>query len=450
MARPDVEYVVENAKVHALGVPNDPQYAQQWSLAKVNAAAAWDRTVGSRQVVVAVIDTGIDHRHPDLAANMWVNDGEVAGNGRDDDGNGQVDDVNGFDFRDNDGDPMDITSAQNPGHGTHCAGIIGAVGNNATGVVGMSQQISLMAIRFLGADGSGDLMAAIKAIDYAIANKADVISASWGAKIAAAQAGPLVEAIGRADAAGIPFVAAAANDGANNDTTDMYPANAAFPNMITVAASGNDDSKPSWSNYGRAKVAVSSPGLNILSTLPSTQYGQLSGTSMATPLVAGLVGLMKASAIAQGKAGLSGPEARSILQTTGAKVAIETACMCRVDAAAALTALETDQLTVVPAAGTFAPGATGKFTSLGGGTTFSSANPAVLEVAADGSYTAKAVGETTVSVSNGRGASASSLALFVKEGSDGGGGGGQQCPLPDPQMCDLLCLIDPTLPWCAR
>lgn len=449
MARPDVEYVVENAPVQMLGMPNDPRVGEQWSLAKVRAAGAWDRNVGSRSVVVAVIDTGIDVTHPDLKDNIWNNTAEIAGNGIDDDNNGYVDDTVGWDFLDNDKDPADVTSSQNPGHGTHCAGIVGATGDNGVGISGMSQQVAMMALRFIGPNGQGDLMGAIKAIDYAIANKADVISASWGAKVPAAQATPLIEAIGRANDAGVIFVAAAANDGANNDTTSMFPANAEFPNMIAVAASDSSDAKPSWSNFGKAKVALASPGHNILSTLPNNAYGNLSGTSMATPMVAGLVALLQADAMMKTGKGMSGAEMRSLLQATGTKVAIETACDCRIDAQAAVEALNASKLVVVPAAATFAPNSSGKFAAIGGAGNyqFTSMNPATVEVAADGSFTAKAEGETTIKVTDASGTEAQSLAIRVATAQQGGG---DACPLPDPMMCQLMCLIDPSLPWCAK
>ena len=274
-----VEYIVPNIKMKAFGEPDDPKFSEQWALAKVNAAAAWDITTGSENVVVAVIDTGISTSHEDITENLWVNADEIAGNGIDDDGNGFVDDMNGWDFRDNDNNPDDLTSERNPGHGTHCAGIVGAVGNNTKGISGINQSVSLMAVRFLGADGSGDLLSGAKAIDYAVQNGAQVISASWGAAVQQAQAQPIIDAIGRANDQGVVFVAAAANDGTNNDSRSVYPANTALPNVISVAASANDDSKPAWSNFGKAKVHLASPGLDILSTLPGNKYATLSGTS---------------------------------------------------------------------------------------------------------------------------------------------------------------------------
>jgi thermitase len=448
MDRPDVEYVVANFQLKALSTPNDPRLSEQWALAKVRATTAWDRTVGSRSISVAVIDTGVDYRHPDLAANIYVNSGEVAGNGVDDDGNGYVDDVNGWDFLDNDKDPNDATSSQNPGHGTHCAGIIGAVGNNGQGLSGIAQQVAIMPLRFIGPNGQGDLMAAIRSIDYAIAKDVDVISASWGAQVAASQAQPLIEAVVRASDAGIIFVAAAANSSNNNDSVDMYPANVEAVNLIAVAASGPNDEKPDWSNFGKAKVHVAAPGLNILSTLPNNTFGNLSGTSMATPLVAGSVALMLAESANEGVA-LSGSQIKALLQATGTRAAIETACMCRIDVAAALDAQASNALTLLPTALTLAPNATTQVSAFGGagGYQFASANPAIIEVTAAGAATAKTVGETTVSVTDSAGATVQSLSFRVAEPSSGGGGG-TECPLGDPMLCELMCMIDPTLPWC--
>ncbi|MCB0394416.1 MAG: S8 family serine peptidase, partial [Bdellovibrionales bacterium] len=259
---PNVEYVVKNFKLQAFRAPLSPEaLKEQWAVAKVNAEKAWQlaKNKGSRQVTIAVIDTGVDYNHPALKPNA----------------------VPGYDFKGNDSDPMDETGAQNPGHGTHCAGIMGSTGLVDGGTIGLSPEVSIMPIRFLGADGSGDLMAGIKSIDYAIEKKVQVISASWGAAVPASQATPLIEAVQRADDAGVIFVAAAANDGKNNDTRDVFPANSGTKNMIAVAASGPNDEKPSWSNFGKAKVDLASPGLTIMSTLPNNSYGNLSGTSMA-------------------------------------------------------------------------------------------------------------------------------------------------------------------------
>lgn len=433
LSEPGVEYVVPNAKMYAFAAPVDTAaLKEQWAIAKVQAEKAWQRAGnrGNKSVIVAVIDTGVDYRHESLVKNM----------------------VSGFDFRDNDSDPMDQTSAQNPGHGTHCAGIIGASGLVDNGTIGISPEVSIMPLRFLGADGSGDLNAAIKAIDFAIEKGAHVISASWGAAIARNQATPLIEAIKRADDKGIIFVAAAANDGKNNDKTDMFPANNGLPNSITVAASGSSDAKPSWSNYGTATVHVAAPGEAIMSTLPSNKYGNLSGTSMATPLVSGLVALLKAQDMS-----LTGAQIRAILQSTGAKVSIETACNCRVDAFNAVETVMAKKLTVVPAAATIAPNDIIKMSAVYGTAPFkfASSNAAVATVTEAGELKAVANGTTTVTVTDSKGATSTSLNINVgaKSGGgnppdDGGGGGdGGQCPF-DPQICQIICQIQPDLPFC--
>lgn len=465
MQDPRVEYVVEDFPLRLLDqVPAGDKAAlaktEQWALDKVRASEAWKHGGGSRQVVVAVIDTGTDIKHENLAENIYVNTKEIPGNGIDDDKNGFVDDVNGWNFIDNNNNVTDVTqSGGNPGHGTHCAGIIGSLGKGS-GTSGISQQISIMPLRFIGPDGQGDLMAAIKAIDYAIQMKVDAISASWGAQVDASQAQPLIEAIGRANTAGVTFVAAAGNDGAVNDTTPMYPANTDAPNVIAVAASDANDGKPSWSNYGKAKVALASPGADIMSTLPGNKHGKLSGTSMATPLVAGLIGLLRGQNLDNPAAkSLGTPEIKSLLQTTGTSVEIETACMCRIDAAAAAEALKNNKLLVVPAAATLATGATVKLSAIGGsgGYKFASANPEIADVGADGTLTAKGNGETTVTVTDAHGDTAKSLSYHVGT-SDGGSTPGQPdpgtppagCPLKDPAQCQLLCIIMPNAPWCKK
>jgi thermitase len=261
--RSDVEYMVPNIRVHAFeDFEGDTQRSKQWALLKVQAQEAWKLQAGSRKVTVAVIDTGVDWKHGDLKDRIWSNNKE-APNGVDDDKNGYIDDIRGWNFFGKNNNPMDETSDKNPGHGTHCAGIIGAEGQGS-GTIGIAPNISIMPIRFLGADGSGDLYSAALAIDYATQNGADVISASWGAAVERSQMQPVLEAIERASTKGIVFVAAAANDGKSNDTREVYPANAGFPNMISVAASDSQDQKPKWSNYGAATVDLASPGADII------------------------------------------------------------------------------------------------------------------------------------------------------------------------------------------
>lgn len=436
----DAEYVVENEIMHAFWDSADPRRSEQWALDMVKADDAWGISRGSHQVVVAVIDTGIALTHEDLQSNIWTNPSEIAGNNIDDDGNGFIDDVHGWDFHGNDKDPSDETSARNPGHGTHCSGIIGASCLNGLGVCGMSPTVSLMALRFLGPDGSGDLFASVKAVDYAISNGAHVISASWGATIPESTAQPIIDAIKRAEEKGIVFVAAAANDGKSNDSANVYPANAQTPHMISVAASNNKDEKPYWSNFGR-KVDIAAPGDGILSTIPNG-YSLLSGTSMATPLISGVVALMKSV-----DPSLTGAVIKAIIQSTGKDVNIDTASKRRVDAHQALLAVQNKQLTIVPATKTLAAQGELNFSAWGGTApyTFSSLNPDIATVDESGHLKAIKEGNVVVQVSDANSNKATSVSITIGQSAPPGGG---TCPFPDEFMCSIMCAINPSLPWC--
>jgi subtilisin family serine protease len=251
--------------------------------ADVNAVEAWKITKGSRDVVIAVIDTGIDWRHPDLANNMWTNPGEIAGNNKDDDGNGYVDDIYGWNAALKNGSPMDGN-----GHGTHCAGTIGAVHGNG-GVAGVMADVKMMAVKFLTDEGSGSLADAIIAIDYATKMNVDIMSNSWGGG-GFSQA--LFDSIKAASDRGIIFTAAAGNSTSNNDVRDNFPSNYRTANMVAVAAHAHTDQLASFSSYGKRTVHVAAPGRNVLSTTPNGQYAVFSGTSMATPHVSGVIGLL--------------------------------------------------------------------------------------------------------------------------------------------------------------
>lgn len=282
----DVITVAPDFRVQLSRLPNDPLFASQWPLSdgtgRIGATEAWSHGAGS-SVVVAVLDTGIDYNHPDLAANIWTNNREIAGNGIDDDGNGYRDDVRGWNFVANNNNPMDDN-----GHGTHVAGTIGAVGNNGIGVAGVAWNVKLMPLKFLDSKGSGYVSDAVRAIDYARLNGAKIINASFGG---GGFSSAMQTALQRFQQAGGVFVAAAGNEGANNATTASYPANYALSNVISVAASTPSNSLASFSNYG-SNVDIAAPGQNILSTLPGGRYGTLSGTSMAAPHVAGALAFM--------------------------------------------------------------------------------------------------------------------------------------------------------------
>ncbi|MBX7219745.1 MAG: S8 family serine peptidase [Blastocatellia bacterium] len=307
-ADPNVEFVEPNFVYHTDDIwPNDPGFNEQWghyntgqpinggtggkSGVDIGAVAAWNITTGSEDVVVGVIDTGIDYTHTDLAANMWVNEKEIPDNGIDDDGNGVVDDVFGYNAIDDSGDPMDDNR-----HGTHCAGIIGAVGDNDEGVTGVNWKVKLMALKFLSGSGGGQLNDALECINYALEMKARgvnlrVLSNSWGG---GGYSKALEEAIKDANEAGILFVAAAGNDNANNDRDPHYPSNYDVPNVISVAALDRNDKLASFSNFGEKTVHIAAPGVDVYSTVLDGEYEHLSGTSMATPYVSGVAALVLA------------------------------------------------------------------------------------------------------------------------------------------------------------
>jgi subtilisin family serine protease len=294
---PHVEYVEPNYIVHAFRAPGDPYYPELWGMrndgqtggtpgADIDAEPAWGITTGSRSVMVGVIDSGIDYDHPDLAANIYINPGEIDGNGIDDDGNGFVDDVHGWDFRNDDNDPID-----DAGHGTHVAGIIGAVGDNALGVAGVNWTVSLLPIKFLDSYGYGSTADAIAAVDYATLMGADITNNSWGG---GGFSQTLLDAIHRAQDAGSLFVASAGNSYNDADLDPEYPAAHDAPNIVSVAATDQDDQLVGFSNYGAVSVDLGAPGFSILSTLPGASYGYKNGTSMAAPHVAGVAALMRA------------------------------------------------------------------------------------------------------------------------------------------------------------
>jgi subtilisin family serine protease len=310
----EVEYAEVNSRitldhdesgqhVHA----NDEMFMQQWALfnngenggrvgADISAMRAWAVTTGSDQVVVAVLDSGVDYSHPDLANNIWTRpqiikayqDDNLAPNGTSDD---VIDDIHGFNFVDNNEDPMDDN-----GHGTHCAGIIGAEGNNGLGIAGVNWQVKIMPLRFMDADGAGTTKDAIEAINYVIDRKragvnVRIISASWGSTT---KSRALEDVIRKAFDEGILFVAAAGNSSSNNDQTPHYPSSYNLGNIVSVAAMDRNDQLGSFSNYGAKSVHIAAPGQEILSTWLEHGFTEKKGTSMATPFVAGVAALILA------------------------------------------------------------------------------------------------------------------------------------------------------------
>lgn len=298
--KPYVMYAEPNWVHRPVGSSNDTYIDLQWGInntgqtiqgsvgtpdADIDGFEAWDITTGSANFVVAIIDTGTQWTHVDLAANIYSNPGEVPGNGVDDDGNGYVDDIRGWDFYSNDNDPDDVD-----GHGTHTAGTVGAVGNNGIGVAGVNWQCKLMPLRFLGPQG-GYTSDAILAVEYCTTMGVRVSNNSWGG---GGFSTGLYDAIDASKAIGHVFLAASGNSGVNTDSSPHYPSAYDLDNIVSVAATDNQDQMASFSNYGATSVDLGAPGVDIASTSIGDGYVWLSGTSMACPHVAGVATLIAA------------------------------------------------------------------------------------------------------------------------------------------------------------
>ncbi len=303
----EVLYAEPDAIRQTAAVPNDRYFPYQWGLnntgqvpgandADIDAPEAWDTATGASGVRVAVIDTGADLGHPDLAPNLWTNPAETPANGRDDDANGFVDDVRGADFVDGDGVPDDAN-----GHGTHVAGTVAAQGNDGAGVTGVAWDAALLPLRTLGADGSGSTSDTMRAYAYAARAGARVVNLSLGGSQFVRAERDAIAALPE-----VLFVVAAGNEGADNDTTGSYPCNYDLPNVVCVAATDSYDRLASFSNRGAVTVDLAAPGVDIASTYPRSGggYAYLSGTSMAAPHVAGAAALLLARAPEAGAAAL--------------------------------------------------------------------------------------------------------------------------------------------------
>jgi subtilisin family serine protease/subtilisin-like proprotein convertase family protein len=323
VAEPNYIISINNqaTQISPLAVPNDAGFGDLWGMqntgqsggtvgADIDAVPAWDITTGDTSLVIGVIDTGVDYTHPDLAANMWVNPTEICDNGIDDSGTGYIDDCYGISSVDGTSDPMDGN-----GHGTHVAGTIGAVGNNSLGVVGVNWNTQMVACRFLDDDGFGSTADAIECLDYftnlKLNHNVNLVASnnSWGG-------GPYSEALRTAIAdsidAGIMFVAAAGNDGIDADISPSYPATYDLDGIVAVANTTRTDNMAGNSTYGEVGVDLGAPGTQILSTYLNDGYATASGTSMASPHVAGVAGLVWAV-----QPTLSIAEVKAILMDSG-------------------------------------------------------------------------------------------------------------------------------------
>ncbi|OGF27877.1 hypothetical protein A2303_06005 [Candidatus Falkowbacteria bacterium RIFOXYB2_FULL_47_14] len=331
---PSVEYAEPNYLYNASIVPSDSYYANQWYLKKIQAPEAWNIIRESAKTIIAIIDSGVQLNHPDLADNIWSNTGEIIGNGIDDDRNGFIDDAHGWDFVNNVADPepkfIDGWTEEGVSHGTIVAGVAAASGNNATGITGVTWSIGIMPLKALNDRGEGDTKNVIRAIDYAIANGADIINFSFAGS---GFSRSLETAIRRAHKAGIIMIAAAGNEGNQTiaseiaagktgegyflDQSPMYPVcHDGSDNMVIgVAATDTLDQKAKFSGYGFKCVDISAPGVSIFSTaFYSPEHsssgrsfdkhydGYWSGTSMAVPMVSAAVALVETANPALSKA----------------------------------------------------------------------------------------------------------------------------------------------------
>lgn len=395
-----VLYAEPNYIVSTTAIPNDPRFAELYGLdnngqtggttdADIDAPEAWDSQTGT-DVVVAVIDTGLDYNHEDIAGNVWSNPGEIPNNGIDDDNNGYIDDTRGWDFVNDDNDPFDDND-----HGTHVSGTIAAVGNNGIGVAGVNWSARIMPLKFLSARGSGSTADAISALDYAVMMGARISNNSWGGG-AFSQA--LFDSIAAAQTAGHLFVAAAGNSSANTDTSPSYPASYDLDNIVSVAATDDNDALASFSNFGALSVDLGAPGVSILSTTPANTYSSFSGTSMASPHVAGVAALVLAEDPSLDLVGLKAVLMDSV-DAISALAGI-TVTGGRLNAANAVAGLV--RVVVTPAATTIAAGNNQQYSATGGTApyTWNVSDSNLASIDATGLLTALAPGQVTITAND--------------------------------------------------
>jgi subtilisin family serine protease/subtilisin-like proprotein convertase family protein len=296
---PAILYAEPNYIVSASLTPDDSRFSELWGMnntgqtggvddADIDAPEAWDISTGSHDVIVGVIDTGVDHTHPDLMANIWTNPGEIAGDGIDNDNNGYIDDMHGINAITGVGDPMD-----DAGHGSHVSGTVGATGNNSLGVVGVNHNVSIIGCKFLSAGGTGSIADALTCVNYFVDLKNNGVNVratnnSWGGG-GFSQA--FSDALTTSEEADILFVAAAGNSASDNDANPSYPSGYDHESILAVASTTHTDNMSSFSQYGLTTVDIGAPGSDILSTVPGGGYSVFSGTSMASPHVMGAAAL---------------------------------------------------------------------------------------------------------------------------------------------------------------
>ncbi len=360
--RPGVRYAEPDYRVRAIRTPNDPRFGDLWGMhntgqtggtpdADIDAPEAWDLATGRTNIIVGVVDTGVDYNHEDLAAAMWRNPREIPANGLDDDANGYVDDVHGINAINGSGNPLDDND-----HGTHCAGTIGGVGDNGIGVAGVCWRVRIMALKFLDAGGSGDTSDAITCVDYAARQGARVLNNSWGG---GGYSQALKDAIDAAGASGLVFCAAAGNSGIDTDASPHYPSAYESPAILAVMATDQFDARVNisgwWaSNYGRNTVDLAAPGHDILSCKRGGGYVSFDGTSMATPHVSGACALLLAR-----NPLLTAAQVKQALMSAVDVPAVPLVCVSsgRLNLARALVSVQPSWLTATPRGGTnLAPG----------------------------------------------------------------------------------------------